>query len=600
MGKFLWRNKRSDYATSRREKSFLVLGFQFSDKPLMVSQAILLALLLPVLLPNTAVFIHWDFLDSFVPLVSLWSSQPLGHFSGDLPFVFGGDVVPRQALGFSEISPVLILYRFLSLGVAVSLSEVLGRLVIFYSLYFFLRHLKKNAGWVNAISALFLATMPFHPIMTWSIVAITATLWAYSTVPESTFQKILLAAVVLLTPSVQPFAWGGFFPLLVGICWGAYAALRDNQQLRRVLFLASGTLLGTLFSTLGLILLFASEFQSHRDSFVTPRSNDPNARLLAALAKLREVAFGGTEHYTTGIYLFHPASMLAISAIVLSLVVFFSHRLKPFGQVSRGSRRLSSNLFGLLGLVAIHLAVSTAYSFEVSGVTDLAGFVGVPFQFNRVVGYLPVSWALIFALSLRLLAESIPNRVQSSLLSVLVAAVLIPTIASGGTIAANMQSLIFKAPPEGFYNVRHYFDVPLYREISASPDPTIREAKLLHLGGFPMKAVVARVPALDGYVWNYPASYKEKFFAIVKDDLVPGDTLEFFVNWGSLAMIFDRFVPAQEMKIDWCAAKALGATHLVARRNLGPSENLELVLSSEGLDLHEIQATCDPASSSEN
>lgn len=108
--------------------------------------------------------------------------------------------------------------------------------------------------------------------------------------------------------------------------------------------------------------------------------------------------------------------------------------------------------------------------------------------------------------------------------------------------------------------------------------------RVISHGPDPMLAPLHGIPALDGYHNYYPLAWKRAFRPVIAPRLAADPALaDYFDGWGSrIGTLADRGAPG--IAPDWAEAAALGATHVIADRDLA----LGAVATCEDLRLYRI------------
>jgi hypothetical protein len=118
------------------------------------------------------------------------------------------------------------------------------------------------------------------------------------------------------------------------------------------------------------------------------------------------------------------------------------------------------------------------------------------------------------------------------------------------------------------------FESYYHRRWFVAARPELSEGAVLSVGVDPMMAPMNSVPSIDGYYVMYPLEYKHQFREIIRDSLRDSGRSAYFDRWGSRVYTFHA--PGHPERIDFCAARRLGARHVISRESI-TSPNLQLV-----------------------
>lgn len=567
---------------------------------------ICLVMVLSFASPQYSIFRVHDFLDHIVTLSWLVANPDLRFHPGvKLPLLFGGDVVPVGALGFSDFSVSHILYFLLPLELAPVASEVLGRLLAFVGVFLLFRALcgsRAEPSFGALISGITLALMPYWPTMTWTLVALVFT--TYSLVLLRRTGRHWGAYVLLvLSPFVGFFAWGGF--LIPGMAlaffvsrWRARAgALRYGAA-----FLVTTASSG--LSAWGLIRTwFDGDFVSHRSAWSVEYglSSLDLDWIGAALTSLGRTFLAGQYHYGTFFSWSPNATWETVNTLVLLMGLFagpvlvFQRGRGSLAIHAEGAARAHSFAGLAIWLLAFQAAVSLVYVAETSGLVSLASLLGVPFQFSRVVAFSPILWALLAGVSYSMFEAVLPARRRGATALLALSLVTLQGFVVNPSIGGFVRELVPNLDNMGAVSVRGYFQQDSYQAVANRLGGSETPPTALSIGLDPMVAVAAGIPSLDGYVYNFPLSYKESFRdLLITSPLVSPSDLESFDSWGSRLYLPSGTGQALSPDIDWCLAKTMGADVVLSASRDLRSKGLTYLFSEGPVHVFDISPSCAP------
>jgi hypothetical protein len=577
-----------------------------TQEPLIVGlTAIFTILLITYGRVSNAFYPRHDFLDHVVTLNSVWANDStlFGHLSF-LPRVLGG-TVPAGALGISDFSIPHYLYTIMPTGVALGVSEILGRTSAYalaYLLTTSLLGLALSARWAGVVAGLSLALMPYWPNKTWTIAALALCLLALLRLQRSDGKSWIWLVGLAASPHFAYIAWGGFLQPIVAVFFLLIAIFRA----RATSLLAIGVgvnAFSSLLSGLGLIRVLSSgTFVAHRGDWPKLSVIDLGA-LTSAMSIYPQTFLRGLYHYGTYFSFEGPRTViyLGTAAILLSLAGSVLLGLTPWlNNLSRGEARMSEFPWDLrrpavllLALMAAQAGVTLVYVSEASAFTQLVTVFPVPFQISRVISLAPLIWALIAGVSSYFLFSTCtPQRLKASGWGAVV--VLITNAAlNHPSVSSSIRTTLGIQPRRSVSTFDGYFRTETYCKIREIVEREGVSPVALSFGIDPMISVQNGFTALDGYVYNYQLEYKRRFARIINVDILqPGGSLKYFRDWGSRVYLFDRGVPARDLKFNWCAAAAMGAELLLSARPLPNVESLSLMAETDGIFVYRIKATC--------
>lgn len=580
--------------------------FAFLRHPLSTGTAILFGILLTAYgNKEHAVYPKHDFLDHIVTINTLWAknSTPFGHLEL-LPFLLNGNI-PVGALGIPDFSFSHFLYRILPIDLAVSLSELLGRTCLFFSIYFLLTQLlgmNLKSKWSGVFSGLAIAFMPFWPSTTWTLAGLSLGLLALLKLVESRRPTGLWIGLLFFAPQLTYFAWGGFLLPLLGSILFLITCVVQRKNSRNLLLGLCANFLGTFLSSLGLIrVLFKSSFTSHREDWKLSQFIVPEQFKTFSL-EFVEAFFRGSLSFGTFFHVYGGRSYIISFTLLLLFFFFFSlvyivtnhiGDLIEFRRVVPSSNAIVKAFSLLCVLLILQGIVSLVYAVESSGLTNLSQLFSIPFQVSRVIALSPIVWSLILGITIYLVLCCIDSRFSKALIILCLLFVCILGVVANPSISIGARNLFSTASNPNYSSIDNYFQSKTYTSIlEVLQSENIPPVTLsFHLD--PMIAAQNGFTTLDGYVYNYPLEYKYEFLKIIQNDvLMTGGSSAYFMNWGSRVYLFDRGAASGDLKFNWCAAQELGAQVLLSGRGLDGMTDLDLLAKVDDVFVYRLVPKC--------
>ena len=497
--------------------------------------------------PRYSIFRAHDFLDHVVTL-SWLAANPGTRFNpgAEMPLLFGGGVVPVGALGFSDFSISHVFYLLLPLELAPVASEFLGLLIVFVGAFLLFEALipaGSRPSFGALLAGVTLALMPYWPTMTWTLVALVFTTYALVLIgrPGKQWGAYVLLS---LSPHLAFFAWGGF--LIPGIALvfltTRFIARRGSPRDVYAFLVATGS---TGLSAWGLIRIWlGSDFVSHRSAWELDYglSRVDLEWIGATLASLSRTFLSGQYHYGTFFSWAPNAAWATVNTLVLLVsllagpVLFWvSQRRRALLAIdAEASARARALNILAAWLLAFQAAISLVYVLETSGLASVASLLGVPFQFSRVVAFSPILWALLAGVSYAMFERVLPARRRGVTALLALSLVTLQGFVVNPSIGGFARELVPNLDNLGAVSVMGYFQQDAYLAVASRLGGSATPPTALSIGLDPMVAVAAGIPSLDGYVYNFPLSYKDSFRdLLLTSPLVSPSDLESFDSWGS-------------------------------------------------------------------
>ena len=547
-----------------------------------------------------------DFLDSIVTL-SWLAATPEARFKPDaeLPLLFGGDVVPIGALGFSDFSISHLFYFLLPLELAPVASEFLGRLLLFVGAFLLFQALVPSGSRPSSgplLAGVSLALMPFWPTITWTLVSLLLTTYAMVLLGRSGQHR---GAYVLLTfsPQLAFFAWGGFLIPAIVFFFLLFRSIQRTGFLRYFVAFLLATV-STGLSAYGLIRVWlGGDFVSHRSEWSRESgfSGADYEWIGSAMTLLTRTFLAGQYHYGT-FFSWAPNAVwegvntfVVLVALLAGPVIFFVIRRRGILTVADSDAIDRTRALTIVGvsLLAVQATVSLIYVAETSGLASFASLLGIPFQFNRVVSLSPIVWALLAGVSYSMFEWVLPPHRRRAIGAVALVMVTLQGFVVNPSIGGFMRELVPNLDNLGAVSVAAYFQQNEYRSVASRLEGSPKPLTALSIGLDPMVAVAAGIPSLDGYVYNFPLSHKQAFRdLLLTSPLVGPKDIESFDAWGSRLYLPPDTGKASSRDIDWCLARAMGADIVLAASRDLRSKDLTYLFSEGTVHVFEISVLC--------
>ena len=501
----------------------------------------------------------YDNLDIVVPLSKLITHSQYFFASSNtiVPNIMGG--LPRFSFG-SELNGYTLLFYFFKPFTAYLINETLIHITAFLSMLVFLSHYciekqQKNYNLIIFSSSLIFAFMPFYSGSGLSVPLIPLVMYALFNIKRldlSSKNWLILA----LTPLYSSLVLVYFFVLLLAGIYFLVVSIKE-KKIHWYLFLAL-SLMSIMFLVVEHHLVYSTFFMkdyvSHRVEF----ANIQTQTLFEAYRSAHLSFLNGLKNMP------HFASVSIIPLIFFSMIISF----KPvkfsvllsmflfaiffiliysdgtitmiFGQkytllvlvsmtilfyyFNREYRKFSA-------LVLLSFIFSFWYGFWFS--TFMYEFASNHFHFakefnlSRLTFLYPVLWIMILALTFSMIAKKVKFIY---LFVILVTFAQLSVFNEKKSYSVATTPLTFKSyyAEHLFSDIKNFIgkDVSTYRVGSLAIHPAISQ-----YNGF---------YTIDGYIPNYPLSYKHAFQKIIEKSFTKDKLSEkFFEEWGSKCFLFD-------------------------------------------------------------
>lgn len=465
--------------------------------------------------------------------------------------------MPRSTFP-SEFSLTVLLYALFDPLSAYIAQRVLQVIIGFVGSYALLRtHLVpgEKFAFVQIGVALAYAFLPFWPFGALSVAGLPLLLFAFLNLRQGD-RRATNWLIILFFPFTASLVFSGVFFLALVSCILLYDLIRQrhiNWTMIWGLILLGATFIFTHYR-LFMSFLGDAAYISHRYEMESSRSLGEAIRDMASV-------------FVEGQYHAHSLhGLIILPTLLVALVLMSRYRLV--------------NLRPLLILIFI-IATAIFYGFWRWDGLDLLMdpiTARLPLNLGRFHYLHPMLWSILFAFSLSMLI----SRFQQGrmIVSILIVLQLVYTVAHH-ELLANRHTPTYDAffAEAQFAAVRDTIDEPQnsYRVISVGMHPAIAQ-----YNGF---------YTLDGYMVDYPLSYKHQFRQIIAQELAKAPDLQrYFDQWGSRAYAFSaelgtRFIIEKgsgivlgDLDIDLDAFTALGGRYILSAVAINTETNPEYEL----------------------
>ena len=475
--------------------------------------------------------------------------------------------LPRSSYG-SEFNVILWLYYFFEAKTAFIINEVIIHLVAFFSMFIFLKKyiVKPNNYYKNVpvfVGALYFALLPFWsgaglsiailPLVTYSLLNIKhkdSTKWDW----------ILLIFLPLYTSFIFLYM---FYIILAGIymLWDTI----KNKNLNKPFFFAL-FLMGIVFLLSEYRLLLAmftdSGFISHRSEFKIFFTDDA----LSSLRKIHTFFLSGHSSHIPGLQSYYllpliligmilsignrrfnqQESMVIWTLIILSFILqiwnpiltnIYTLPILTIFTILIAIRTKQNSIYSLLFLLQILLAFIAGAN-HYSGLHIIAEYFPIFEKLNitRIAFIQPFLWAILLVFTLNIIIKKL--RFST---------VFITLFMIFQTITSFYYSFYQTEPSVKYSSFQNYYAKSLFSRISDTIPEPLNSIRVVSYGLEPAVSLYNGFYTIDGYIVNYPLSYKHKFRKVIESYLdrknnVSAKAKEIYDNWGSKLYILETTV----------------------------------------------------------
>jgi hypothetical protein len=517
----------------------------------LISIATLVLYLLPLVVHGEHNYIRvHDNLDITVSSLKILANSGM-IFSDSMaiiPNMMGG--LPRLVYG-SEFNYLLWLFVFLKPFMAMMINEIIIHIVAYVSIVALLQKLLDNSEVefktaIIHVSALMFALIPFFPATGVGVALLPYVLLVFLKIRAHQQRWFDWVALVFI-PFFSSFVLVYLFFLVISGCFfvGEMALRRKSNTNLLIAIMGLSTLFLLVEYRLVYEMFIGHDFISHRTEFVR-KSVD----LMGAYRGAYNVFLFGQSH-SINLQFFYVLATLNLAILLtrvnnrLSLMVSLGVVILFVGSLFSGfwETILMSKYYipTLLAITLISLRVKKPFWMMYAGVLlaivcslwyGLWYYQGwITFShtitlftlldFSRFVLLLTPVWYVLFALSCVVVMQKIRLGV-----------VIVVIVTLFQLNLAFEQAQFF--PNSKGLTYAKFFDEPLFEEIKTTIAQSQSSYRVASVGIHPAVALYNGFYTLDGYISNYPISYKHTFKRLVEKNfsMYPNSRL-FIENWGN-------------------------------------------------------------------
>jgi hypothetical protein len=447
----------------------------------------------------------WDNLDSNASVFKILASSNKLFSSNStlIPQIFNG--IPRGCFP-SEFNLTTILYLYLKPYSAYVADRTLMTIVGYTGMYLLLIHhvnADSKIKWIAAGVAACFALLPFWPPGL-SVAGTPLILFAFLNI-RSGRNNIIDWLIIALYPFCASLITTGLFLIIVIaailICDYCY-----NKTINKTVIY--GLVLLSLLFVVSHYRLFQSfilhsGYVSHRIEF-----RDTGIGFAAAIKRAINLGVWGQDHALS------LQSLVIIPTTTLATWLMIKHK-------NVGKKYI---------FVCVFIVISSAfyglwYWDKIIFIKEYQQSI-LPIQLQRFHWLHPMSWFIVFGISL----YEINNRLHIGKY-IAITAIFLQLLYG----FYYNETYRYRSSPtyEQFYAIRQFAKIKQYIH-----QPTA-SYRVVSLGLYPSIALYNDFYVLDGYIADYPLSYKHKFGKVIRNELDKNIIAkQYFDDWGSRAYIF--------------------------------------------------------------
>lgn len=541
----------------------------------------------------------YDNLDIVIPLNKMLADTGMMFAASDVivPNIMGG--MPRFLFG-SELNVYAMLFVFFKPFTAYMINEVLMHLLGLFSMIIFLRRyivpsvIENRNLIIFAVSILF-SLIPYYAVS--GVYLLPLALFAFLNILDGDKQWWNWVIIVLV-PFYSSLILVYFFFLLVMTVVFIVDFIRKKHI--NFYFLFALSLMSIVFLIVEHHLVyatfFAKGFVSHRTEFSMLQLHtflesyrSAHQDFLNGLKNMVMLASGRIIPlmiFTMFLTLIHSKvkvfySLLLISIFFISL--FFPHYWElvtgqkyslPILTIFSALMFIRYKQFRIFyGLLLLQVFMSYWYGFWFyEGIGHLAQDIHIlkEFNFSRMAYLQPVLWYMILASAFVIIVEKLRFN------SLLIIGILF------AQSVIYFQSATFSFPKDAL-TFKSYYAQKLFDEIKSYIGKDPSQYRVGSLMMHPAIALYNGFYTIDGYLPNYPLSYKHRFYKIIQESLdeqFNEGNKELFEKWGSKCYLFDGNEPyllyrpdkkLYTLSLDFRAFYNMGGRYLISSHELNAS-----------------------------
>lgn len=487
-------------------------------------------------------------LDGSTPVNSVMNGLPRGVFHSEFSFL---------RLLFLAFPPFW----------AYVINTILIRSIGFAGMYFFCRDylLKGGDRKIILILACLFAAIPLYSIYGLSVMGQPLLIWAFLNLCEN-HQKTINWIIIILFPFYSHFALIAPFMISALLVYGIFRLRSKEYEMHRSYFIGLG-LLGLVFfvSNLTTILgfLFPGDYVSHREVWVEEQST------------LKSAGYPFVMTFLNGQY--HSSSFNCTPLYLLAALCLW---------LTRHDKRKMTFVGLPLMLIAGISLFQALYPFITYHLQHYLHLL-VTFQFNRFTFLIPFLWFITLGTALK---YALPKIHPAFLYALLVIQFLF-ILEKNEEFKTNSVRIFSENKKLPTY--KSYFAYDLFSRVSEKIGLPKSQYRVVSLGIHPSVTQCNGFYTLDGYLNNYPLSYKQDFRKIISEELDNDPRLkEYFDDWGSKCFVFSSELKKkkllvcskyenavlEKLRINTEALKNIGGDYLFSALKINNAKELNLAL----------------------
>ncbi|MDH5525690.1 MAG: DUF6044 family protein [Nitrospirota bacterium] len=576
--------------------------------------SLLTLLFITYLHPSEAFYDVHDYLDAFFVFLAQRAEIPdlFWNLNARMERPLGG--ISLNAVGINDFGIGQNLFLWFDPFTAQAIAELTSRVIGFVGTFLFVSrhvippHARSGSVFIASLSALMFAIAPHYPAFYATVTMVPLLAFAVANIWSGKHRQTDFA-IIGAYPFFSYFIFGGFAVTGV-LLWVATIAfvLRNKSALILALTGLYLLLAYCLMEYRLIVDLLFSTTPSIRSEFIHPEYSG----LPAILSSAWGVFLHGQRHFKGVLYGFS-----AYFVYTTSIFFFAAALARRYGVRFLPELPSRSLLWAILsiGLAAL---CSIVYAMDNNGLFNLKYDIGLPFQFNRIIVWVPFLWAVAFASTLSLATSWFPGIRVLLLVGIAVLSLqgtwahidgIHPKL---GLLSCRMSGngecskWLDPMRPAAQVSIRAYFRQKTYEKLAGAIGKPQDQYRVVSVGLSPMTAVFNGFFTLDGYLTNYPLSHKAAFRKIISGELEKDDRLmRYFDTWGGRARLFiadpDSWAGFRsiqrpnagpvDLAIDTCQIWFMGGEYIFSRYLLVNAEELNLDLKGilDDIFLYEIR-----------
>lgn len=451
----------------------------------------------------------WDNLDSEISWFKILAESGKNWSTDDvIPNIFNG----LTRLSYQSNLNFYHLLFYIGPFFAFVVNKVLTVIVAFIGMKMFLSRyvFGSKSNFMCYGVALCFAFLPFWPSTSLSIASLPLAFYVFLDIRRGS-NSILSWLVIFLLPFFTDFTRVYlFFIIVIGCIWLFDLFKKKKLNFRFFLAIFLLFLLFLLVEYRLIIYALDQPFQSHRNQFKRSTIN-----FFGFLKKSAVHFVIGQGHVKT----LHTYVILPVTGVVAFGLFFKKSKFRKLFYINLITLILFSLIYGLF----YYGPFAAIYNSSLNPLRAL--------QINRFFWLNPFLWYLLFAMGLVIIQKK-----WSSLRYFLILIILSQLFVI--FLKSPQFKTLYKFEDETL-TYQEFFSESLFYEVKSSIPEEKSEFKTLSLGIHPAIAQYNGFFTLDGYIGNYPLSYKHEFREIIKEELNQSKELkDYYDDWGSRVYLF--------------------------------------------------------------